>query len=282
MKPTELNGANKGGIPAVGRKNNYLVMPEDLYIEDREGEPYYDERHALPLVENTVRNIMTFGVKEIIHVVKAEVKDRGWQIVVTSGRQRTKHAREANKRLIAMGEEPMAVEVSYNKDNSDDKAFELNVSLNSHRQDDGMLANAKKAAEYINRRNATIKQAADLFRVSDQTVYDWLALLECCAPVQKAITEGKVKPSAAVKLSKLNVVDQRVELEKFIRESNGKAMTIKDAQRIVAKAQGKEIDRAELVKKAKKALKLLTDDERSLVFAEFAQQALLPEMSASE
>lgn len=273
---SELKGANKGGIPHVGRKNNYLVQPETLYVERRPGKKYYDPRVELPLDESIIKVMMAIGVEDPLKVTKAEVDDYGEQIVVYAGRQRYAHIIEANKRRVAAGLEPFNVEVSYRVGTDEAKAFEVNMVTNHHRTDDDMLTEAKNIQTYMETYHKTVGDAALLFRCSDQTIYDRLALLECIPAVQTAIIQGIVKPYAAVKLAKLNVVEQRVALEEHKKKNPGKAMTTKEAKAIVARSQGKDVDRLELVAKARKAMKALTAEERGNLFDEFRKQETLP------
>lgn len=275
-----MSTETKGGIPSVGRKNNYLVMPEDLYVEEREGYPYYDPRHSLPVSEESILFTMVYGVKEALKVVKADVEGFGVRTVVIHGRQRRKMAIEANIRLKAQGEEPMAVECSYDKDNDEDKAHDLNVALNRHRINDTMMDDARIAYDYLTKRGKTVSQVAQLMNVSLQTVRDWEALMGCTQPVKKAIFDGKLQPTAAIKLAKLNPVQQKVELNALIEKSGGKKITVNDAKRAVAKVQGKLPERDELVAKARKAINALNEAERTALFEEFRQPSMVEDDDA--
>ena len=266
--------ASKQAIDSVGRKNNYMVKPESLYIETREGFPYYDERVTLPLMEKTVRDIMVFGVELPVKIVKAEIEDFGLQVVVIDGRQRVRHAVEANFRLVEAGEEPMAIEASYVGDNDEDNSFVRSVRLNEHRQDDDMMARARKVYNFVVTRGKSINEAAQTFNKSTQAIANYIALVECAPSVQQAVIKGQIPPSGAIKLAKLNLVEQRVALGELIEKNKGKSITVQQAKDAVAERQGKAPTREDFIARARKAMQLLTPDERVVLNAEFDQ----PEM----
>lgn len=85
--------AKKTAIDAP-RENMFRVEPEKMVLVTDENHPLYDPRVHLPLRENLVLNIMAHGVKEPILIRK-----NGDTFEVVDGRQRVKHAIEANKRL---------------------------------------------------------------------------------------------------------------------------------------------------------------------------------------
>src|SRR3954471_14130892 len=99
-----------GGQAIEGAKRSVLftVDPDtDLQVPGIDFEcgpedPLYNPRNQDPVDEMLVESIMRNGVLEPIGTVKRE---RG--IVVHFGNQRTRAAREANKRLRAAGKEPI-------------------------------------------------------------------------------------------------------------------------------------------------------------------------------
>src|SRR3990172_8760382 len=103
-------------------------------------------RISLPLDENKLANITSFGVQQPIKVEVVRGEDGTKQYIVVDGRQRIRYAREANKRLAKQGEPLLTVPVTASKDSGEDTLVALNVGLNEARTDDGLLEKAEKAA----------------------------------------------------------------------------------------------------------------------------------------
>lgn len=200
------------------RRDYYMIAPESLKIQTDPAGKFYDPRAELPLVEETVLNIMTLGVLETIIAVSTEEGD-----YVVSGRQRTKHAVEANKRLKKQGDTPLLVPVRFAKDN--DVIPMLEVSLNEHRQDDSPLVKIGKAMAL--REKYSDEQIAASFRIGVPQLRNWFKVDTLSAPVKKAIEAGKIAPSAAVKLAKLEPAQQKEALDKL--EANP---TVKNAAKV--------------------------------------------------
>ena len=118
---------------ATGRSDLFLVPPTELTIVTDKADPLFDERINMPLDENLVRNIMMYGVKEPV-LIRRDGKD----LKVVAGRQRTRAAIEANKRLVKEGKEAMSVRCIIER--ADDATmFGIMISENEARQDDDAL-----------------------------------------------------------------------------------------------------------------------------------------------
>ncbi len=207
-----------------GRRDYFMVAPEDLKIQRDPNGKFYDVREKLPLVEETVLNIMAFGVRETIIAVPFEDED-----YVVSGRQRTKHAIEANRRLKANGEEPIKVPVIFARDGENIPLLE--VSLNEHRQDDSALVRIDKAIALREAGKYSDEQIAASFRIGVPQLKNWYKADELCAPVKKAIEAGKISVSAASKFAKMEPAEQVDALESLIE--SGVKPTIKNAAHAV-------------------------------------------------
>ncbi len=205
------------------RRDYHMVAPEELTIQTDPKGKFYDVRVNLPLVEETVLNIMAIGVQETIIAVPFEDND-----YVVSGRQRVKHAIEANKRLQKQGDKPLLVPVRFVRDS--DKAPIIDVSLNEHRQDDTPMVRIAKAIDLREKGYADEVIAAS-FRIGVQQLNNWFKADTLCAPVKKAIEQGKVSITAATQLAKLEPADQKAKLDEIIE--NGKP-TVKAATKAVA------------------------------------------------
>ena len=94
----------KNSVEAYGAsgKTNVLSFETDaLTIITDPAHSLYDERIHLPLDEAITLNIMALGVREPILVWKDPETGK---VLVVDGRQRVRHAIEANRRLTARGE----------------------------------------------------------------------------------------------------------------------------------------------------------------------------------
>src|ERR1043165_7254460 len=99
----------KNSIDAYGGKGKTNLLffdPEDLVLVTDVASPLYYHRENLPVSEALVRNIKAKGVLQAIRVCKNVETGK---VEVVAGRQRVKAAREANRRLVAEGLEPVQV-----------------------------------------------------------------------------------------------------------------------------------------------------------------------------
>lgn len=195
---------------------SYFVEPEKLVIigldtPHKVGEhPLFDERAFLPLDENMVLNVMMYGVTQEILV-----RREGDQYLVILGRQRTKWAREANKRLRAEGKEPLKVKCSIRRCD-DATALGLLIAENEVRQADSPVARARKLDAFL-AMGRSEQDAAITFGVSLATIKARLSLLELAPEVQDKVSNGKLGMYDAIALKDLprdeqvKAADQKVE-----------------------------------------------------------------------
>jgi ParB family chromosome partitioning protein len=244
------------------RGNLFLIAPEDLVIigidtahKSEKEHPLYDPRIKLPVNENLVRNIMVYGVIDPI-----KVRKEGDDPVVVDGRQRLRAAREANKRLVAEGKEPILVPV-IPKRGSDATMFGVLISANENRQNDDILAKIDKAGRMLDM-GKTEDDIAIAFGVQVQTIKIWLKLLDVCDAVRKAVDAGQISPSAAAKLAGLNR-DEQISTLKTLIES-GQATTAQATAHVRAVKTGKETTAAPSKRLIKKMIEYVkaNDDER--------------------
>lgn len=210
------------------RRSIYMVPPEDVIIigvdtKDGPEHPLYDERIHWKLKEPTILDIMGRGVKEPI-----VVKKDGDKAIVTDGRRRVLHAREANKRLKKKGREVLCVPVMPPENGSDSELLGLMVSLNEHREEDSVFNRARKIKKYLDYGHDEA-DAARTFNISVATVHNYLGILSLDKTVQKAVAKGNVSASAALELADLPQEEQRAALDKLVNGANGKA-TAKEAR----------------------------------------------------
>jgi ParB family chromosome partitioning protein len=198
---------------AGSRVNVFLMDPQDLVLvgldDSNQDAALFDPRVLTPPDESLVLNIMVYGV--IKPVVVRKNGDGAPEVV--DGRQRVKAAREANKRLVAEGKEPVKVRVMPMRAD-DSNAFGVMLAGNIH-LDDTALGKAQKAAKFM-AMGRTEEEVAIAHGVSVSTVRNWLKLLDLAPEVQTAIADNKISPSAALGLGHLDRADQAEALDEAL------------------------------------------------------------------
>lgn len=197
---------------AQGKTNVLNFAPENLYMETDPAHPLYDERVHLPLEEWMVQNIMHQGVIEPIVIWKD--KETG-KVYVVDGRQRVKHAREANRRLAESGKSQLLVPAVV-RIGSVHRAKEAAISANEIHIPDTPLGRAKKMASMLEL-SYDESDLALFFGCSTQTVTATLALLECTQAVQDAVESGQIKTVHARQLSQLPPEEQREKVQELVQ-----------------------------------------------------------------
>ncbi|HHA2024795.1 TPA: ParB/RepB/Spo0J family partition protein [Enterobacter ludwigii] len=189
---------------ASGKSNVLFFEPENLHLVTDKAHPLYDERIHLPISEAMVLNIMDQGVLEPIIVWKDP--ETGLSCVV-DGRQRVRHALEANARLQEQGRELLKVP-AVTKRGSAVRMMQAMISANEIRQADTPLGRAKKMADALERGHDE-DDVALLFGVGVPTVRATLALLDATQAVQAAVESGTVTVTQARQLGALPPDEQR-------------------------------------------------------------------------
>jgi ParB-like chromosome segregation protein Spo0J len=219
------------------RFGGFFLDPDDVKIigidispEEVDGEVHYlyDPRAHLPLNEAFVRNVMAIGVKKPILVTKI-----GNNTIVVDGRQRTKVAREAKKRLgsgtifripalLQKGDEAMLTQIS--------------IATNDFTVQPTALEKAKRAQLLLDRGNS-LEEVAVMFEVSVKSIQNWTQkLLTLSSPIQEAIEAEVITSSAASCLSDLSPEEQKNTLEQLVAEK--KKPTIKQTDILVKRNKG--------------------------------------------
>lgn len=183
------------------RRSSYLADPADLYMEEDPGKRHYDPRVHNPPNERDVRWIMKHGVQKAVLVSK-----EGDRVVVIDGRQRVINALEANRRLEEQGVDPIMIPVAPKRGDAV-TLFQIRVICNKHRKDDDPVTEAYTMQQYLDMGHNE-EDCADLWGVTKQTVKNRLYLLELAPEVQKAVVEGKITVTRALKLRNLSFEDQ--------------------------------------------------------------------------
>lgn len=216
MRGCSVAKNSKDAYGAQGKTNVLNFVPENLYMTDDPAHPLYDERIYLPLSESMVLNIMDQGVIEPIVIWKD--KEAG-TVYVVDGRQRVKHAREANRRLADLGK-PLLMVPAVVRIGSVHRAKEAAISANEIHIPDTPLGRAKKMASML----ALSYDESDLalyFGCSAQTVTATLALLDCTQAVQEAVESGYVNATQARQLATMEPEQQREKVKELVQATSG-------------------------------------------------------------
>jgi ParB family chromosome partitioning protein len=208
------------------------VDPKELIIigldtDDGEEHPLYDERVFLPVDENLVKNISVYGVQQPVLVRK-----EGDVCYVIDGRQRTRAARKANQSAEAAGEYSIRVPIRLVAQ-SDNRVAGIMISTNELRQEDDVLAKALKAQRLLSMTNS-ISEVATAFGRSEQTIRNWMLLVEADPRLHSAIKAQKISVSAAIEVARLKRDEQRETLETLIKASGAAPVSHAQAQAALA------------------------------------------------
>lgn len=215
--------------------------PKIIGLDTKDGPDHelYDERIDLPVDESMVLNIMAIGVKEPI-VLRKGPEGR---VEVVDGRSRLRAAREANKRLKKLGEEPLYVAGVF--ESGDEVHLQgVMISLNEIRRDDNTVVKATKCLRLLGRNGNDIKAAAERFGVTTAAIKNWIKIGELTPKVKAAVAKGDISASAAAELHGLEKEEQVAKLEKLLAGAkvapNGKRKkaTTASAKKAAGKATG--------------------------------------------
>ena len=249
------------------RTDAYRCDPNDLVIvgldtEDTEMHPLYDERIHNKPTEQFIKNIMHHGV-----LVPVSVRRNGDKFEVIDGRTRVIAARVASERLQEQGLPPLMLLASLAKPPSDGALVTAVVASNEHRHEDTPMNRARKAAR-MQAYGQDIEQIAEAFNVGQQTINNWLNLLDLSPKVQKAIDAGQLSASAAAPLAELERKEQNEKLVELIEAAPaGKKVTATRTRAAVSPDKVSPPSRRVLKKALKDAASMATlnADEQQLM-----------------
>lgn len=238
-KPTAVKAA-------AGRKatpDKLTIEPEKLIVIgldtiDGEAHPLYDERIGYPLSEETLDNYADIGIRDALHVkrvkmadVKSKLTDEASQrlkkfkvlnedyaIIVIQGRQRTRGARELNKRFMETGETPIKVKIEFDKGSNLDKLGRMSLALDQHRVQDPAFIQALKAGRLYDRNGGDIEEVATTMKWGVTHAKRVLTFLERATDdVKEAVKSNKIGFIAGVCLAeKLPADTQDVTIQELL------------------------------------------------------------------
>lgn len=187
----------------------FRIHPEKLVLigldtQDGAEHPLWDERIALPIDEPMVLSIMAIGVR-----VPVEVLVQSGRYIVVDGRQRTRNAREANKRLILEGEPPLTVPIVATQGSrlSEEMASLIATTLNEIRSGDPFLVRARRAQRLLER-GFDRRAVATAFGQEPPTIDGWLLVLNAAPEVIESVAQKVIPPTSAIELARAPLADQ--------------------------------------------------------------------------
>lgn len=201
---------------ASGKTNLLYFDPEVLMLVTDEASPMYDPRVHLPVDEDLARNIDYQGVLEPILIQK---NPETGAVEVVVGRQRVKATRLANEWRKGRGVAPIHVPAYVHKGDRRN-VLDVIVSENEVRQADTPLGRAEKMRRLMALGRGE-QEISVVFGCKPATVRNTLALLECCADVQKAVEGGKIGVTHAKQLSTLVPAEQRAKVAELVAAGAG-------------------------------------------------------------
>lgn len=252
----------KQAIPGAKRGNIFYHSPFRVTIVGRDvsagpEHPLYDERAERPINEARVKNIRVYGVIDAVKVRKNGVHKGGEfdgeaVLEVVDGRGRVIDCREAHRQATEAGEDPPLLKIEVVK-GDEDVAVGVMVSSNEQRDDDKPLNRARKAMR-IMANGRSVKEVAEMFGVSRQTINNWRLMVEMLSKkVHAAIDKELITASAALELKDLSHAEQDKKLTELLASGGSTS-----SQQVKNAANG---NKPVVLKFNKGAAKKLVDDE---------------------
>lgn len=228
----------KGQKRQVVKLDGEMMYPEDIIIIGRDTKdgpehPNYDKRAHRDPTESMTKNIMTFGVLQAVGV-----RRNGDRVECIWGRQRIINAREANKRLVAMGLDRIRIPVTFKKA-EDNALLSLLIIENEHRTEDNVIVRARKALA-LSDRGKSLQEIADTFGKDPSTVDGWMQLLDLHPEVIEAIEQDVIGSDAAKNLLKLDRREQVSMLHQWAEKGVPTAAEAKEQVREKKKEKNKK------------------------------------------
>jgi ParB family chromosome partitioning protein len=188
------------------RTSEYLFLPEDITID-----PKLNGRYDAPDITELKASILEHGQLQPV-----AVRNDGGKPVLVMGFSRWTAISEINKDIRKSGEgDPIKIRAVYVRLNEQD-GFIANWEENRRRNATTPLDDAHHFAQ-LEKWGRTEDEIAGRLHVSVSTVRARLALVGATKEVQEAVHDGRLKPTAAVKIAKLAAEQQRA----AVKRNNG-------------------------------------------------------------
>jgi ParB-like chromosome segregation protein Spo0J len=215
-------------LTVIGIDTPHKSMSEHRLYDKRVHLPFDQGGHqGIPDDHPHVLSMKEYGVQQpvLIEVVEVDGKDL---YIVVDGRGRVLKQRIADRLLKKEGREGKPVPCIARRANANIEKIDraLGIVLNEHRTEDSILNRAQKA-QYLLSTGDTVETVARLFGRSEQTINEWVKLLDMPSFAQDAVETGSVSASAVVKLAGMPKDEMKEALQKLATEGGGaKAATV--------------------------------------------------------
>jgi ParB family transcriptional regulator, chromosome partitioning protein len=214
--------ASRDALGAKGKTDVYYFDPADVVLVEDKGSALYDERVANDFSESLVVNMLYQPEPDgppqgVLKVLLGRRNPETGKVEIIDGRQRTKAAREANRRLKKQGAEPIRLPVLLRRA-TDVRSMAMLISANEHGTEDSPLNRAKKAQRYIDLGRSE-EEVAALLGLSKSSVKNLLGLLDAPAAVRSAVEAGKITLSDGYRLAKLEPGEAREKVAKLVEHA---------------------------------------------------------------
>jgi len=197
------------------RTSEYLILPEDIVVK-----PELNGRSELPDVEWLIESMSN---SEIGQLQPIAVSCEDGKAILRAGHSRWRAALEINKRKLTPV--PFKLRCVYVRAN-DQQGFLANIHENIVRNPTQPIDDAHNCAK-LEKWNMTHEEIAKLYRQDVKWVEQRLALIDLIPEAQQAVTDGRMKLSAATHFSKLT---KEVQAKKLKAKGAEAKITTADAK----------------------------------------------------
>lgn len=241
--------ASRDALNNNGKIDVPLFDPNDVVLVEDKRSVLYDERVDNDFSESLVLNMMYAPDGEVpqgvLKVLLGRRNPETGKVEIIDGRQRTKAAREANRRLKKQGIGPIRLPVHLKRSN-DSRLMAALISANEHATVDSPMNRAKKAQRYIEQGHDE-KEVALLLGQSESTVKNLLRLLDAPAVVRNAVDAGKITTSDAYRLAREEPEEARKKLGKLLEHAprtpgKKRSPNAKKAREVMGRPEPKSVD----------------------------------------
>jgi len=215
--------ASRDSLHAKGKTDVYYFDPAEVVLVTDKESVLYDERVDFDFKEPLVLNMLYQPDPDgppqgVLKVLLGQRNPETGKVEIIDGRQRTKAAREANRRLKKQGAEPIRLPVLLKRASSKQRTMAMLISANEHATEDLPSDKARKAQRYIDL-GRDESEVAVLLGISESTVKNRLRLLDAPAAVRNAADAGKITESDAFKLAREEPEEAKKKLGKLLEHA---------------------------------------------------------------
>lgn len=177
------------------RSAEYRFAPEDILIK-----PELNGRHDLPDVQWLIKDILEKGQLQPV-IIRSD----GGTPVLVAGFSRWRAVSEINAKGLAGVK--LTLRCSYFK-GTEAEGFLANIAENRYRNGTTPLDDAHNIAR-LEKWGYPLPKIAEKLNETEAWVRGRLALIDLCEEGREAVKDGRLKPTAAVEIAKLNAAQQK-------------------------------------------------------------------------